>query len=81
VAAAEASGSGLADLDDAAFSAALAAADDDAARGLAADRGIAAQLRESAAIEAALASCDVEGGTAPKRVQAALAAARKRLGR
>jgi len=81
VAAAETGGRGLADLEDAAFSGALAAADDEVARGLALDRGIGAQLREAATIEVALAASDVEGGTAPKRVHAALAAARKRLGR
>jgi argininosuccinate lyase len=81
VAGAETGGRQLADLEDAAFSAALAAADDEVARGLALDRRICGQLREAATIEAALAACDVEGGTAPKRVHAALAAARKRLGR
>jgi argininosuccinate lyase len=81
VGAAEAAGSSLADLDDAAFSDALAASDDEAARALASDKRIAAELREAATIEAALASCDVEGGTAPARVTSALAAARKRLGR
>jgi argininosuccinate lyase len=47
---------------------------------LASDKRIAAELRGAATIEAALASCDVEGGTAPARVKSALAAARKRLG-
>jgi argininosuccinate lyase len=81
VASAEAAGSGLTDLDDAAFRDALASAEDDVARELASDKGIGAHLREAATIEAALASCDVEGGTAPARVQAAVAAARKRLDR
>jgi argininosuccinate lyase len=81
VAGAEAGGSRLADLDDAAFSQALAASDDEVARALASDKRIAAELRGAATIEAALASCDVEGGTAPARVTSALAAARKRLGR
>jgi len=81
VARAEAGASSLAGLDDAAFSAVLGEADDDAARRLASDKGIAAQLRDAATIEAALASCDVEGGTAPGRVEAALKAARTRLDR
>jgi argininosuccinate lyase len=59
---------------------ALAAADDDMARSLADDPTIGDELRRAAAIEGALASCDVIGGTAPKRVAAALAAARARLG-
>jgi argininosuccinate lyase len=79
VARAEADGAGLADLYDGAFTEALAAADDDIARKLSSDAGIAAAMRDAATIEAALASCDVEGGTAPARVEAALEAARKRL--
>jgi argininosuccinate lyase len=59
---------------------ALAAADDDTARKLADDPAIGEELRGAAAIDGALASCDVIGGTAPKRVAAALAAARARLG-
>jgi argininosuccinate lyase len=59
---------------------ALAAADDDMARSLADDPTIGDELRRAAAIDGALASCDVIGGTAPKRVAAALAAARARLG-
>jgi argininosuccinate lyase len=81
VARADAAGVSLGSLDDTAFSAALGEAGDDDARRLASDKGIGAQLREAATIEAALASCDVEGGTAPARVAAALTAARKRLGR
>jgi argininosuccinate lyase len=77
---AEAAGSSLVDLDDATFSDALAASDDQVARALASDKRIAAELRQAATIEAALASCDVEGGTAPARVKSALAAARKRMG-
>jgi argininosuccinate lyase len=76
---AEAAGSGLADLDDAAFSGALAAAGEPAAA-LAGDPGTPAILRAAAAVEAALASCDVIGGTAPARVTGAIAAARLRLG-
>jgi argininosuccinate lyase len=81
VARAEADGSSLADLYDGAFAEALAAAEDDVARSVARDTAAPAALRDAATIEAALASCDVEGGTAPARVGAALAAARKRLGR
>ncbi len=44
------------------------------------DGSLPAALRASATIEAALASCDVIGGTAPWRVSEALAAARARLG-
>jgi argininosuccinate lyase len=80
VAAAEAAGSGLTELDDTAFAEALGAADDNLARELASDADIAAELREAATLEAALASCDIEGGTAPARVKSALVAARKRLG-
>jgi argininosuccinate lyase len=47
--------------------------------GLAGDPDLAASLREAATLEAALASCDVAGGTAPKRVAAAVSAARARL--
>jgi argininosuccinate lyase len=59
---------------------ALAAADDDTARTLADDPAIGEELRRAAAIDGALASCDVIGGTAPTRVAAALAATRARLG-
>ena len=59
---------------------ALGAAGDTTAAGLAAEPGIGDALREAASIDGALASCDVIGGTAPSRVAAALAAARKRLG-
>jgi argininosuccinate lyase len=76
---AEAAGSGLADLDDAAFNGALAAAGEPAAA-LARVPGKPAILRAAAAVEAALASCDVIGGTAPARVTGAIAAARLRLG-
>jgi hypothetical protein len=59
---------------------ALAAAGDDQARALAEAPGIGDELRAAAAIDAALDSCDVVGGTAPGRVAGALAAARERLG-
>jgi argininosuccinate lyase len=57
----------------------LAASDDPTAAGLALEPGIADTLRAVAGLEAALASCDVVGGTAPDRVATALAAARARL--
>jgi argininosuccinate lyase len=81
VATADAAGASLDALDDDMIRAALAASDDHAARGLADDPSIASKLRAAADIDAALASCDVIGGTAPARVQAALAAARTRLDR
>ena len=77
---AERAGIGLDALPDSMVTEALDAADDEAARRLAADGGIGATLRAAALIDAALASCDVIGGTAPNRVATALAAARARLG-
>jgi argininosuccinate lyase len=81
VARADAAGTGLESLDDDTLRASLAASDDEAAQRLADDPSIGATLRAAADIDAALASCDVIGGTAPGRVQAALAAARARLDR
>jgi argininosuccinate lyase len=81
VARADAAGTGLEDLDDDAIRSELSASDDDVARRLADDPSIGAALRAAADVDAALASCDVIGGTAPARVQAALAAARARLDR
>ena len=69
----------LAALPDEAFRAALDGSDDPAARALARERGIAGALRAAATIEGSLAAADVEGGTAPDRVAAALAAAQARL--
>jgi argininosuccinate lyase len=80
VAEAEAAGTGLADLDDATFRDALAGCDDPAARALAGEPPTPRLLRAAAGVEAALASCDVVGGTAPTRVAAAIATARQRLG-
>ena len=80
VARAEKEGRALKDLDDEAYVEALEASDYDAEHGLSKDARIAQQLREASTVEAALASSDIEGGTAPQRVKAALAAARKRLG-
>jgi argininosuccinate lyase len=79
VAEAERRGMGLGDLDDGAIAAGLAEAHDATAATLAGDPAIGAELRSAATVEAALASCDVVGGTAPGRVAAALAAARERL--
>jgi argininosuccinate lyase len=80
VAQAEAEGIGLEAMPDALITEALAAADDDAARGLAVKAGIGDQVRQAASVEGALETCDVIGGTAPRRVAEALAAARARLG-
>ena len=78
---ADAAGTGLDGLDDDAIRTALAASDDATARRLADDPSTAATLRSAADIDAALASCDVIGGTAPARVRQALTAARARLDR
>ncbi len=80
VAGAERAGIGLEALDDDTIAAALTASDDPAARELARDPSIGTTVRAAAAIDAALASCDVIGGTAPDRVHAALRAARARIG-
>jgi argininosuccinate lyase len=80
VAEAEKAGVGLEALDDATVGAALATAEDSVAQALVGDATVAAELRAAAGLDGALASCDVIGGTAPGRVAAALAAAKKRLG-
>jgi argininosuccinate lyase len=77
---AERGGAQLDALGDTTIAAALAASDDPAAQRIADDATIAGELRAAAALEGALASCDVIGGTAPRRVKAALAAAKVRLG-
>ena len=69
----------LAGLPDEAFRAALDGSDDETARGLATEKGIAAALRAAATIEGSLAGADVTGGTAPARVAAQLADAKARL--
>jgi argininosuccinate lyase len=79
VAEAERAGLTLAALPDSTIAAALAEAGDPALASLATEPVMGAELRAAAAVEAALASCDVVGGTAPARVAAALAAARARL--
>ncbi len=77
---AERAGVALDALDDATIAAALAASDDAAAKKLAGDGGVPAELRKAAELEGAMAGCDVTGGTAPRRVELALAKARERLG-
>ena len=79
VAGAEEAGIGLEALDDDTIAAALAASDDPGARELARNPSIGTTVRAAADIDAALASCDVIGGTAPDRVHAALRAARARI--
>ena len=80
VAAAEGRGIRLDEVTDGDVVAALRSVDDAEAGQLAADSGIGALARAAASVEGALAVTDVIGGTAPLRVQAALAAARGRLG-
>ena len=80
VAAAESGGTTLDAVDDDTIRAALTGAGDPAAAGLADEPDIGRTVRAAAGIDAALASSDVVGGTAPARVAAALAAARARLG-
>jgi len=78
----EAERSGIArlqDLPNDSFTRALAASEDARARELSADPGLAAALREAASVEGALEGADVIGGTNPKRVQAALDEAKRRL--
>ncbi|HVA85977.1 MAG TPA: argininosuccinate lyase [Candidatus Saccharimonadales bacterium] len=66
-------------LDDDTIRAALARSDDPIVQDLAGEPDIATGLRVAASVDGALAGCDVVGGTAPRRVAAALAAARARL--
>jgi argininosuccinate lyase len=80
VAEAEKGGVGIEALDDATIVAALASSDDAVARDLAGDSALPGELRSAAGLDGALAGCDVIGGTAPRRVAAALSAARTRLG-
>ena len=79
VGAADSAGIGLGELDDATLNGALAASGDPTAQALAGDPRTAADLRAAAAVDSALASCDVIGGTAPARVAAAIGEARRRL--
>jgi len=77
---AECAGSMLGALDDATIAAALAASDDSIAIALVGDATVPGELRAAAELEGAMVGCDVIGGTAPRRVSAALAAAKARLG-
>jgi argininosuccinate lyase len=80
VAAAEGQGIGLDAVPDASIERALRGADDAIAQSLAAEPGFSEEIRRAASVEGAIETCDVVGGTAPKRVAQALAAARERLG-
>jgi argininosuccinate lyase len=80
VARAEAAGiAALSDVPAPELAALLAAADDPAARSLAAEPQRVAAALATATIDGSLAAADVVGGTAPGRVAAAIAAARARL--
>jgi argininosuccinate lyase len=80
VAEAEGEGIGLDAVPDTSIERALRAADDVTAVALAAEPGIGEEIRRAASVEGAIETCDVVGGTAPKRVAQALADARERLG-
>jgi argininosuccinate lyase len=80
IAEAEEEGIGLDAVPDAMIGLALGAAGDETARGLAAEAGIGEAIRQAATVEGAIETCDVVGGTAPRRVAEALASARRRLG-
>jgi argininosuccinate lyase len=67
-------------MDDATIAAALSASDDSIAIAMVGDATVSGELRAAAGLEGAIAGCDVVGGTAPRRVEAALAAAKVRLG-
>ena len=77
---AERGGVGLDALEDAVIAAALSASEDSIAIALVGDATVPGELRAAAGLEGAMAGCDVVGGTAPRRVAAALAAAKARLG-
>ena len=79
VAQADEAGLRLDDVPDPMIGLALGAAGDPSAQALASDETIGEVVRGAAAVDGALASCDVIGGTAPTRVADALAAARRRL--
>jgi argininosuccinate lyase len=80
VAEAERAGIGLDAMDDATIAAALATSDDSIAVAIVGDSALPGELRAAASLEGAMAACDVVGGTAPRRVAAALADAKARLG-
>ncbi len=69
----------LADLDESVIAEALAASPDRRAKVLARDPHAPTRLRSSATVEAALARCDVVGGTAPSQVHSEVDAAATRL--
>ena len=75
----EAAGGRLDDASDSVWTDALASAGGATAAQLASDESISPALRAASTLEAALGRPDVVGGTAPRRVAAALAAARRRL--
>jgi argininosuccinate lyase len=79
VAEAEEAGIPLDELPDAMIGMALGAAGDPIAARIAADPSIGDEVRAAASLEGALAMSDVVGGTSPRRVRVALAAARARL--
>ncbi|MFI5225086.1 MAG: argininosuccinate lyase [Candidatus Limnocylindrales bacterium] len=79
VAQAEEASVGLDGVPDAMVGLALGSAGDTTAGELAADPAIGDAIRAAAHLDAAIAACDVIGGTAPVRVAAALAAARSVL--
>ena len=79
VASVERAGTLLTEIDDETIGRALGASDDEMANRIAGEPDIGAEIRAAARIDAALASADVTGGTAPGRVAEALAAARHRL--
>ena len=81
VARAEEAGLALDAVTDPMIALALGVSGDPQAADLAADPSLAADVRTAAALDGALASCDVVGGTAPRRVAEALHAARRRLDR
>jgi argininosuccinate lyase len=79
VAEAEGEGIGLDAIPDAMIGLAMSLAGDETARGLAAEPGVGEEIRRAASVQGAIEACDVVGGTAPRRVAKALAAARARL--
>jgi argininosuccinate lyase len=79
VAQAEGEKLGLDEINDSMIGLALGASGDPAAEALATDPEIGDAVRTAASLDGALESCDVVGGTAPTRVEAALQVARARL--
>jgi argininosuccinate lyase len=77
----EAAGGRLEEARDPVWHDALIAAGDPTAEELASDAAIGAALRRATTLEVALGRPDLVGGTAPRRVAAALAEARRRLDR